>query len=348
MRKKRIELKDDGDPRGMATLILQHLEDARVSQYSEHTVTTKSAHLRSFAEWCEAREVRRPVDVSRQLCERYQRHLFHYRKENGQPLTYACQQGRLAALRGFFKWATKKNHVLFNPASELEMHSAPRRIPRAILSASEVDQVMILPDLAKPTGLRDRAILETFYSTGIRRSELAHLWPRDVDVERGTLLVREGKGRRDRMLPIGERACRFISKYLDEARPFLAVDDTAELFVHDEGGPFVDAQLTQLIGRYIRKANLGKIGSCHMLRHTMATLMLEGGADVRFIQAMLGHAKLSTTEIYTHVSILKLQAVHKASHPSSTMERKHSVALELIDAVDDAEALEEAALLDDA
>jgi integrase/recombinase XerD len=156
------------------------------------------------------------------------------------------------------------------------------------------------------------------------------------------------------MVPIGERACAWVAKYIDDARAFLAVDDVPELFINDDGAAFNPNQLTQLVGRYVRKAELGKVGSCHMFRHTMATLMLDGGADVRYIQAILGHARLSTTEIYTHVAISRLQAVHRASHPSATLERRPRTAAELHtelddDAadLDDEDAISEAELLDD-
>src|SRR5208282_988337 len=173
--------------------------------------------------------------------------------------------------------------------------------------------------------LRDRAILETFYSTGIRRRELVHLKLYDVDRERGTLTIRQGKGKKDRMIPIGERALAWVGKYLREARPQLAVEpDDATLFLTQYGEPFNPDALSNLTRDLIAQANLGKSGSCHTFRHTMATLMLEGGANLRYIQQMLGHAELSSTEIYTHVAIRKLQKIHAATHPGATLERKPS------------------------
>ena len=155
------------------------------------------------------------------------------------------------------------------------------------------------------------------YSPGIRRSELAHLQLYDLDTERGTLMVRLGKGKKDRMVPIGERAIAWVEKYIDDVRPELVgmIDDNT-LFLTHLGEAFTPNRLTQLVRETIQKADIGKSGSCHLFRHACATLMLENGADVRFIQAMLGHAKLETTEIYTHVSIRKLKAVHEMTHPA--------------------------------
>ncbi|MGH9563300.1 MAG: tyrosine-type recombinase/integrase, partial [Terracidiphilus sp.] len=190
----------------------------------------------------------------------------------------------------------------------------------AITTATEAEQVMMQPHVADPLGLRDRAILEVFYSTGIRRMELIRLKLFDLDTERGTLLVRQGKGKKDRFVPIGERAAAWVGKYIREARPQLAIDpDDGPLFLTNTGEEINRDPLTGMVRSYVDRAKLGKTGACHLFRHTMATLMLEGGADIRFIQQMLGHAELSTTEIYTHVSIRMLKQVHTATHPAASL-----------------------------
>jgi integrase/recombinase XerD len=165
-------------------------------------------------------------------------------------------------------------------------------------------------------------MVETLYSTGMRRSELLHLAVVDLDTERGTLFIRQGKGAKDRMVPIGERAIRWIEKYERELRPALVVaPDPGTLFLTNYGEPFTPGRLTQLVGRIVRGAGIGKTGACHLFRHTMATLMLEHGADVRFIRQMLGHVRLTSTEIYTQVSIRALKAIHDATHPGARLHR---------------------------
>lgn len=226
------------------------------------------------------------------------------------------QHVRTTPIRALFKWLARGNHVLYNPASDLELPRMERRLPRHVLTVREVETVLAMPDLGTPIGVRDRAILKTFYSTGIRRMELIGLGLFDIDAERGTLMVRQGKGKKDRMIPIGERALAWIAKYTGDVRPELACGlDDGTLFLTTLGEPFVPGRMTQLVRHYVEAADLGKRGSCHLLRHTMATLMLEGGADIRFIQAMLGHAELSTTQIYTQVSIRMLKQIHTATHP---------------------------------
>ncbi len=175
---------------------------------------------------------------------------------------------------------------------------------------------MALPDLSHPVGLRDRAMLELLYATGIRRMEVCGLEVTDVHLDKLRILVRQGKGGRDRMLPLGRRAAYWVGRYLQEARPMLSSQGTsATLFIGQGGAPLSLQWLSTVVSQYIGKAQLGKRGACHLFRHSMATLMLEGGADIRYIQAMLGHADLSTTQIYTQVAIDQLQRVHGATHP---------------------------------
>jgi integrase/recombinase XerD len=231
---------------------------------------------------------------------------------------------RLVALRCWFRWLTRQNLILHNPASELELPRMGRRLPKHVLTISEAEQVLQQPDIHGPLGLRDRAILEVLYSCGIRRSEVIHLKLYDLDPERGTLVIRQGKGKKDRFVPIGERAIAWMQKYIREARPQLVTEpDHGTLFLSGAGEEISPDHLTLTVHDYVFNAKIGKTGACHLFRHTMATLMLEGGADIRFIQQMLGHAELSTTEIYTHLSIRMLKQVHSATHPGAALDREH-------------------------
>jgi integrase/recombinase XerD len=226
-------------------------------------------------------------------------------------------------VRTWFRWLVRNNHILHNPASDLDMPKLEKRLPRAVLNEEEAERVMIQPDVRDPLGVRDRAILETFYSTGIRRMELVNLKLYNVDHLRGTLSVWLGKGKKDRVVPIGERALAWVDKYLREARPqFVMEPDEGTIFLSIEGGPFHLDRMSKLVRDYVEQANLGKSGACHMLRHTMATLMLENGADIRYIQEMLGHSELESTQIYTQVSIRQLKKIHSATHPGASLEKK--------------------------
>jgi integrase/recombinase XerD len=304
---------------GFSMWIPRHLDWMRMRNYSTHTVDNREQWLVVFALWCAARGISRPREVTKPILERYRRQLYEHRKPNGKPLTFGSQIGRLAPLKLFFAWMTRQNALLWNPASELDLPKLEKRLPRA-LTIAEIEAVLAQPEVAEPVGLRDRAILELLYSTGMRRSELAALKLADFAADHGTVFIRQGKGKRDRVVPVGERAIAWVEKYLLDVRPGFVVDAVEDaLFLSETGAPIEPDTLTHRVGWYVEGANLGKRGSCHLFRHTMATHMLEGGADVRFIQEMLGHASLETTEIYTRVSIMALRAVHAATHPAARL-----------------------------
>ena len=308
---------DLSDPLGFAALRDSYLEALQVQNYSERTIENRLSYLNAFVIWCEDRELKRPEEITKPILERYQKHLLHTKKRDGKPLSFRAQHARLVPIRAFFKWLCRQNILLSNPAADLILPRLEKRLPKHVLSMKEVETILNVPDVTTAQGVRDRAILEVLYSTGIRRSELASLQLYDLDTERGTLMVRLGKGKKDRMVPIGERAIAWVERYCEDVRPLLVgLFDDNTLFLTHLGEAFTPNRLTQLVRETIQKADIGKSGSCHLFRHACATLMLENGADVRFIQAMLGHAKLETTEIYTHVSIRKLKAVHEMTHPA--------------------------------
>jgi len=218
---------------------------------------------------------------------------------------------------------TRQNHILHNPASEIDLPRLGRTLPKNILSVPEIEQVMLQPNLVDPLGLRDRAILEVIYATGLRRLEIINLKLFDLQLDRGLLVVRQGKGKKDRYVPIGERAAAWLQKYIREARPQLAIEpDDLTVFLTAEGEPFSRDHLTWTVRVHIVAAKIGKVGACHLLRHCMATHMHENGADIRYIQQIVGHEDIKTTQIYTHVAIRVLQQVYAATHPTAFIEKE--------------------------
>ena len=194
-------------------------------------------------------------------------------------------------------------------------------MPEEALSIEQTELILSQPEINDPLGIRDRAILETFYSTGLRRSELVKLEVTDLNPERCTVRIRQGKGHKDRVIPIGQRALIWAERYLEDVRPQLLIDTGEKtLFLSSYGEAFNPDVLSRKITRYIKNADIGRKGSCHLFRHTCATHMLENGADIRYIQQLLGHEKLETTQIYTQVSIKQLQEVHARTHPAKVPE----------------------------
>ncbi len=281
-------------------------------------LTAIRRYVQDFIHWCAERDVQRLEQLTPQVLLRYQQYLHAYRQMNGQALLVNSRLAKLVPVRGWLAWLVRNGEITANPASAMELPKSDRMLPRSLLTLADVECVLAVPDTATTIGLRDRAMMEVLFSTGIRRMELAGLQQTDLDLQRRVLLVRCGKGRKDRMLPLGERAARWVERYLASARPKLIRSaDSGRVFPAQGGQPLSLPWLSQIVSLHVRAAGLGKRSSCHLLRHAMAMLMLEGGADIRYIQVMLGHAQLVTTQIYTHVAIGQLQAVHAATHPGA-------------------------------
>jgi len=293
----------------------------RVHNYADTTIDCRRRYLRYFTGFCQQHGVDEVRAVTFELLQNYQRQLFEHRKRGGQPLTVATQVQRLVPVCHFFSWLRRCGQLDANPAGDLLMPRPDRRLPEATLSTTEMAALLEQPDLSRPLGLRDRAILEVFYSCALRRQELIELTVRDVDFERATVFVRRGKGSKDRYVPIGERALFWLRLYLDLARPRFTSDQAAgQLFLSSVGTPICPDWLSRKVRRYLHEADIDKKGSCHLLRHTVATLLLEGGADIRYVAEMLGHTRLETTQRYTHVSIDRLRTIHTATHPAASLD----------------------------
>ena len=247
----------------LTAFVARYLESLAVNNYAELTQYTYKLHLDRFVAWCAERGVTRPVEVTKATIESYQKWLFHFRRENGRALNRKTQNGRVHAVIVFFRWLAKRGHLLHDPGATIEMPRAERTLPRPALTIAEIERVLNSIDLADPLGIRDRAILETLYSTAIRRFELAKLKIADLDADRGTLVV-HGKGKKDRVVPIGERAIRWIAKYVDEVRPLFAPDsDDGFLFLTRFGTPMTPAIITQMGTRRMRASGVKKAGACH-------------------------------------------------------------------------------------
>jgi integrase/recombinase XerD len=304
----------------LARVKAAYLEWLGVRHYSPRTLMSAGDALRWFADWCAERSLERAGQITRPILESYQRHLWQHKKTDGRPLGVSTQRSRLSVLQGWFSWLTKQHLILSNPAADLDLPRPDKRLPGDAMSHAQVAALMAVPNVADPLGLRDRAMLEMLYASGLRRIELARLCLDDFHRERRTVTVRLGKGRKDRVVPVGANAAHWLERYLDLARPRLAVghDDRA-LFLTGYGAAWVADSLGQHISRLLKASGNARRGGAHMLRHTCATHMLEGGADIRFIQQQLGHANLGTTAIYAEVSIVQLLAVHERCHPSGRL-----------------------------
>jgi integrase/recombinase XerD len=226
------------------------------------------------------------------------------------------QARHLAALRGFHRFLLREGHSTSDPTEQTETPRSVARLP-VFLTVEEADRLLAAPEEKAPAGVRDRAMLELLYATGLRATELCRLRVSDVNLRDGYLLTR-GKGNKERVVPVGSRAGETLVRYLQTAREtILRNRPSPYLFLTSRGGPFTRQGLHKLIRRYALAAGISRRISPHKLRHSFATHLVERGADLRAVQAMLGHADIGTTEVYTHVDRRHLRSVYNRAHPRS-------------------------------
>jgi integrase/recombinase XerD len=231
-----------------------------------------------------------------------------------QGLSSTSMNRKLAAIRGFYKYLLREARLEENPLARVQIARTWMRLP-GTLSREEMETLLGQPADATPAGIRDRAILEVLYASGIRVTELATLTLNRVNRQMG-FLVTVGKGGKERIVPVGRSALQCLGRYIEKARPaFLKKRMSSVLFLNRSGEGFTRQGLWKLIKKYARMANLERKVHPHTFRHSFATHLLEGGADLRSVQVMLGHADISTTQIYTHVTRDRLKEIHKKFHP---------------------------------
>jgi len=290
-------------------------EDLKL-RFAPATVPNYLRHVRQLVHWLEERGAGLSAVRTADL-HAYQGHLVAQRKDDGRPFSSGHHVNQVKAIKGFFRFLYRSGYLLSDPAAALEFPRMEHSLPRVILTPQEARRIVEAPD-GSVRGLRDRAILETLYATGIRAGELGNLTPYDVDTEERVLRVVRGKGGKDRMLPLTRPAALAIEAYLASSRPKLALFRERELphlFLGNYGGKLKSARLSQIIRHWTAKVGVKKRVTCHTFRHSVATHLLRGRADIRHIQALLGHASLGTTERYTRVEIQDLRKVVRRAHP---------------------------------
>ncbi|MEQ2028001.1 site-specific tyrosine recombinase XerC, partial [Xenorhabdus szentirmaii] len=293
---------------------LEHLDTLR---YARDTQSNYRSALMEFARWCDGRGLSSAQQVSFAHLESWQRSLSAKKNRQGYPILACTIVKKLGHVRHLFGWLVKRQYLLYNPALSLERPRTEKRLPGHILSEQEIQRILSLTLDESPMGVRDRAMMETLWSSGIRRSEAQRLQVGDVDFSHGVIFIRQGKGRKDRMVPLGQSAMDWLQRYLNDVRPRLVWGkDPGHLFLSRRGKVMSGSSMTLLVRDALHRAGIEKPGACHLFRHSMATQMLENGADTRHIQAILGHASLDSTQIYTHVAIGHLKKVHEKTHPA--------------------------------
>jgi len=308
----------------LAIVIDRYLMELQVKNYSSCTVDAYKYRLRRLANWCTERGVETIGELTAEVLQGYRRHLFHHiDPRSGRNLLPRSQSQHVVMIRCFCGWLRDEGALDFDAAKSLPLPVIPRRSLADVLSVDEMGRLLNAPDITTDKGIRSRAILETFYSTAIRASELSKLTTTDVDASRRLVHIRNGKGAKDRVVPIGQIALDWIDKYVADVRPKnIGYGSNNSLFIGLHHKPLGRGWLAALVRRELEKAGIQKAGACHLIRHTAATHMLEGGADLRSLQTYLGHEKLDATQIYTHMTLGRLQQVHDETHPTGDGAKK--------------------------
>jgi integrase/recombinase XerD len=287
-----------------------------VIRFAPGTIKGYGYSLNRFLAYLAEQGIHEITAVTKDTIQNYQTRLYETVNRKGEPNSAFHQNNNLKAVKGFFRYLAENNYLISDPAKDVSYARTPKRLPRSILTSPEAKKVIHATNTRTTIGYRDRTILEVFYSTGIRREELINLALGDVDCTQGLVRVNSGKGNKDRVVPIGKIACRYIENYVKAVRPELIRDPADNhLFLTMNGTRISENRVWQLVKIYSRKTRIKKNITTHTFRHTCATLMLRNKANIRHIQEMLGHSSLEATQVYTRVSVTDLKEVHAKCHP---------------------------------
>lgn len=304
------------------TEYLNHFYDyLTIKNYAKLTIENYIYRTKKFISFIEC-HYPRITDInmiSKDIIFDYQRYLTYLTDKRGKLLTSKTRLSRLIVVKHFFKMLYKYDHIIVNPANSIEYPRAEKVLPRNIPSEKEVFQILGTPKTCRPSGKRDKAILELLYATGIRTSELTSLIISDLDLENQTLTIRKGKGNKMRIVPIGTYATFYIEDYLKEGRKYLSKSRTRDegfLFINNHGTQYNRKTLnTSVIKKVIQESGLNKKYTAYSFRHAVASHLIHNQVDIRYVAELLGHTSLKTTQVYCHIEISDLKQMHCKYHP---------------------------------
>ncbi len=292
------------------------IEDCRSRDYSEGTLAGYRKDITVFIRWAWQQNVVTVDQLTSDHLMAYQLYLPQHPTQSGKPLKPLTKKTYVLRLYAMLRWLTRQGVLAFNPADKVPVPNVEKPLPD-VLSEWEVQHLIAAIDVHAPFGVRDRAIIETLYANGMRGLEAARLTLEDLSLESGWVMIRQGKWKKDRRVPLTDAAVYWISEYLSHERPKAkCAKEYQEVFLTAQGAAYQSKGISSLVSRYLKQAGLRAKGGSHMLRHSIATHMLQNGADIRYIQQMLGHSDLASTQIYTRVQDTALKDVHDKTHPA--------------------------------
>ncbi len=292
-------------------------EHLKIKNHSAKTITSYGQHLVQFFQYLMRRGIDDIREVSKSILRDYQYYLSQFKTKDDKPYSSNTLHIKLRSVKRFFDYLEESRQILFNPNSAIRMPELGKRLPKIILSKAEAKRILNQPNTSTKLGIRDKTILELFYSTGIRLEELYHLTIYDVDYANGFLRVTKGKFAKDRILPLGSTSCRYLREYIKHIRPWLTKNNPDEraLFIGRCGRIMHKQIIERMVRAYAKQAGISKRVTPHTWRHSFASHLLADGADIIHVQKLLGHSKPEVTQVYTHVTPQHTKATHSQKHP---------------------------------
>ena len=295
-------------------LLLTFKEYIGVLNLSPSTIRHYVMHVRLFLEVVSIPDIKQ---ITTTIIEQYIVGLYNYRNQVGRPYAVGTISNKICSIKRFFEFLEQSNVIFIDPCEFIRVPKVDKSRIKITLTNSEVKNILNQPNLGTLAGIRDRTILEVFYSTGIRLNELCSLNIYDADLKGGTLRINKGKGGKDRVVPMGKHAVKFLREYIAKVRPqFTQKNQTNHtLFVNKYGGPLRDQVVGIIIREHVKATNIKKHVSAHTFRHSFATVLVKNGADITAVQKMMGHQGISTTQIYIRSLGIDIKKEHKETHP---------------------------------
>lgn len=298
----------------METLLKSWAEWIEAQGFASGSAKDHRQKLQGFLEFLDGTD---PLEADKKKLSAYQSHLFEMvSKKTGKKLSCNSQINRLTVLKNFYRFLHQTGRIARNPAEIIVLPRHPKLIPPVLLKSREMRKLLETPDLGNPLGFRDRTMMEVFFATGMRLTELTSSAVEDLNFEESLIHIKHGKGQKQRLVPMGEAAKNWLQEYLENVRPILAKDsETQAVFLNRFARRIDKSGWQKKLTAYVKAAGIKKSFTTHCFRHQLATAMLERGADTRHIQEILGHETLKTTQRYLHVVKAELKRIHKQSHP---------------------------------
>lgn len=300
----------------LTSLRNEYLHSLKVRNLAKRTIEARAFMLEKFFDYLQGRRVGGIDAVGTGIILDYQSELYQSINTRGRPNSVTYQNSMLSAVKGFLRFLKERDYIARDPSRDIPYAKVPKTLPRGILTKTEARRIINTPDTSCALGYRDRTIMEVLYTSGIRKQELNNLNLADVDYHDGFLRINQGKGRKDRIVPLGRIACRYLENYIKSVRPELIKDPyNNALFLSTRGNRLSKNIVWEMVKKYAKKAKIRKNISPHTFRHSCATAMLKNKADIRAVQELLGHESLESTQVYTRVTIGDLKEVHRRCHP---------------------------------